>query len=176
MHPIASVGVLMGILIGLVIAFALLRFSNTNRRMKTEYDERQQAIRGKGYMLAFYTILTYEVLMIVLSIGEIRLPIEDYVLHFGGVILGCIALGTYCVWQGVYWGLNNNRRRYIVVFAVCGILNAIPVLGLLRGSGITENGKIGFPAINILVLIMMAILAVELIIKEVLDRREKEED
>ena len=171
-----SAGFTVGLAVGIILVVLLLKFANTNHKKETEYDERQQAIRGKGYMLAFYTILTYEVLMMVLAIGEIRLPIEDYVLHFGGVILGCIALGTYCVWQGVYWGLNNNRRRYIVVFAVCGILNAIPVLGLLRGSGITENGKIGFPAINILVLIMMAILAGELIIKEVLDRREKEED
>ena len=176
MRPMASFGMLIGLIIGLAIAMALFRFSNTNKKFKTEYDERQRELRGKGYMLGFYTIVFYEVFMMFLAIGEFELPITDYALHFGGIILGCIVLSAYCVWHGVYWGLNNNRKRYIIVFAVCAALNMIPLIGLFRGEGLTADGKLGAPIVNIMVLIMMAILAIELIIKEALDRREKEED
>ncbi len=106
----ASVGITVGIIVGLVIAFALLKVANTNHRMKTEYDERQQLIRGKGYMYAFYTILFYEVIMMIIDIGEFTLPIESYAIHCVGLILGVIVLGAYCIWNDVYWDLTTTRR------------------------------------------------------------------
>ncbi|MBQ8031551.1 MAG: hypothetical protein IJ260_08515 [Butyrivibrio sp.] len=172
----ASVGITVGIIVGLVIAFALLKVANTNHRMKTDYDERQQLIRGKGYMYAFYTILFYEVIMMIIDIGEFNLPIESYAVHCVGLILGVIVLGVYCIWNDVYWGLNNNKKSYYIIFAVCIIFNLIPIIGQARTGTLIQDGKIGLPILNIMVLIMMAVLGIEFIIKKLIGKNSPEEE
>ena len=172
----ASVGITIGIIVGLVIAFALLKAANTNHRMKTDYDERQQLIRGKGYMYAFYTILFYEVLMMIIDIGEFSLPIESYAVHCVGLIIGVIALGVYCIWNDVYWGLNNNKKTYYAIFVVCTIFNLIPVIGQARMGTLVQDGKIGLPILNIMVLVMMAVLGIVFIIKKLTGKNSSEEE
>lgn len=176
MNIFASYGAATGILVGLIIAVILFKFANTNHRTKTEYDERQKVIRGQAYMYGFYTIVVYECLMMVLSIGRLDLPVQEYMLHFAGVLLGCMVVGIYSIWHGVYWGLNNNRRRYVIIFAVCALLNAFPVIGALRSGTLMADGKPALPVVNLMVLIMLLVLGIELLIKQVADSRAESED
>ena len=170
-----SFGYVIGILVGLVIAVILLKYGNTNHRYKTQYDERQKEFRGKAYQYGFYTLLIFEVLTMLLEIGEISLPVPSYFLHFTGCIIGILVVTSYCIWKDVYWGLNNDRKRYGIVFLVCGILNAIPVIGALMHGGLIRDGKLESPATNLLVLIMMIVISAELLIKASLDKKEAEE-
>ncbi|MCR5734858.1 MAG: hypothetical protein K6G22_09665 [Lachnospiraceae bacterium] len=171
-----AIGVTAGLVIGLVIAFALIKVANTNRRMKTEYDERQQKIRGKSYMYGFYTILFYQVAVMILDIAEISLPIEKYALDFTGILLGCIVLCAHSVWNGVYWGLNNDRKRYYIIFAVAAVLNLLPIVGQAVSGTLLQNGKIGLVMLNIMVIIMMAVIVIEMVIKNMIDKKKAEED
>ncbi len=172
----ASVGITTGIIIGLVIAAVLIKAANMNHKMKTDYDERQRLIRGKAYMYAFYTVVIYQVLMVILSIGEIELPIERYALDFVGIILGCIVLGVYSIWNDVYWGLNNNKKKYAAIFVVATFFNLLPVVGQAMSGTLVVDGKIGLPILNIMVLIMMAVLGIELLIKRALNNRTTEQE
>ena len=106
-----SAGVAAGIVVGLIVAIALFAIANNNRKIKTEYDERQQKVRGDAYRYAFYTVIICEVILFILAFGEISLPVPAYVLHFAGMIAGVLVLSGYCIWKDAYWGLNNNRRR-----------------------------------------------------------------
>ena len=171
-----ATGVAVGLMVGLVIAFALLKAANTDHKMKTEYDERQQKIRGKSYMYGFYTILIYQVAVMFLHIAEINVPLETYALDFTGVLLGCIVLCAHSIWNGVYWGLNNDHKRYYIIFAVTIVLNIIPIAGQAASGTLLQDGKIGLPMLNIMVIIMMFILGIEMIIKSVIDRNKTEED
>ena len=170
-----SAGFVIGILIGLIVAVILLKYSNTNHRTKTQYDERQKELRGKAYQAGFYTMMIYEAILLVLEICEISLPVPGYILHFAGIILGSLVLASCCIWMDVYWGLNNNRRRYGIIFLVCGILNAIPVIGAVTHGGLLQNGGASVPVVNLLVLIMMFVIGGELLVKAFLDKREAEE-
>ncbi len=176
MNIAAMVGVATGIGIGLIICVAWFIFANTNRKVKTEYDERQQAIRNVGYKYAFYTVLFYEVIMMILAIGRVELPIVPYAQHFTGIILGCIVLGLYCVIKDVYWGLNNNRKRYLVVFAFTIVLNLIPIIMPAMNGTLFEDGQIGMLALNIMVIIMLAILGVALLVKQIQEGSKKDEE
>ena len=164
-----SIGLAVGIAVGLIIAALLVKYANKDHAVKSKYDERQEAVRGKAYRYAFYSIIIYEAVMLVLEIGQIKLPLPSYVMHFTGIIVGCLVLACYSIWKDVYWGLNNNRKRYAIIFLVCAALNAIPVV-------FTILGKTAFDAawLNALVLIMLAIVGIELLIKEGIDRREAE--
>ena len=80
-------GVAVGIFVGLIICAVLFRFANTNKKLKSEYDERQRAIRNLAYKYAFYTVMFYEVLMLVLGIGNVQIPAPAYAIHYFGIIL-----------------------------------------------------------------------------------------
>ena len=161
-----SAGVAVGICIGLIIAVALLLISNNNRKVKTEYDERQLRIRGDAYRFAFYTVVIYEVILLVVEIGGFTLPLESYVIHFAGILLGVLVLSGICIWKDAYWGLNNNRRRYGIILVVAGLLNAIPVAMTLIAD---TDGS--FPWVNLLTCIMLVVTGAELLLKQLLDKR-----
>ncbi len=166
----AMFGITIGLIVGLIIAAVLIKFSNTNRKYKTEYDERQKTERGKGYTIAFYTLMAYQCLMSLLSIGDIELPMHDFAIHFTGVVIAVTVNCVYCIWKEVYWGLNNDRKRYMIVFAVCMVINAFPVIGNIAASTLFVDGKIGLPMLNIMVLIMMAVIIITMIIKGMVNK------
>ncbi len=161
-----SAGLTVGILVGLILAFALILISNNNRKVRTEYDERQIRVRGDAYRYAFYSVIICEVILLILAFGEFTLPVPEYVLHFGGILIGCLVLCTYCIWKDAYWGLNNNRRRYGIILVVSGLLNAIPLFGAL-----SHKTTLDFPFVNLLTCIMLLVVGVELLLKQFLDRR-----
>ena len=165
-----------GLIIGLVLVVIFFKIANTNNKIKSEYDERQQRIRGKAYKYAFYTMILYHVFMIGLSFADISIPIEPYVSEFFGIFLGCTVLGGYCVWHDVYWGLNNNKKRDFVIFGVCLLLNLFPVVMPALSGEFARDGISGAPMINIMVIIMMLILLVELGIKHLIDKNKNDEE
>ena len=160
-----------GLVFGLVIAVIILKLVNPNHRAKTEYDERQKVIRGRGYMYGFYTIVIFECIQVIFSAGKIPMPVSDFVLHFCSIMLGCLVLCVYCIWNGAYWGINNNPKRYMAVFAAVCLLNAIPVIGAATHGGLIRDGESVTPIVNLMVLIMFGVIAVELLIKQMVDRR-----
>ncbi len=167
---IKGFGFAVGIMVGLVLVVVLFKMANTNNRIKTEYDERQEKIRGKAYRYAFYTTVICQAIVMTLSVGQIDLPIQDYVLQFASVLAGCTVLGVYCIWNDVYWGLNNDPKKYLIIFVIALALNAFAAIGSIVGGGIMEDGKLGLPMLNIMVIIMMLIVCIELIIKRCIDR------
>jgi hypothetical protein len=52
----------------------------------------------------------------------------------------------------------------------------LPLIGLLRGESLMENGRIGMPMLNIMVLIMLAAAGVTYLIRQAVDRKETEEE
>ena len=170
-----SIGYIIGILLGVILVIVFYKFSNTNHKTKTQYDERQKEFRGKAYQYAFYTLMIYEALLFILELCEISLPFPDYLLRLAGICLASLVLASYCIWKDVYWGLNNNRKRYGILFLVCGILNAIPVFGAMTHGGLFHEGEASVPAINLMVLVMMIVIGTELLVKQLLENREAEE-
>lgn len=175
MNIARSGGVAVGIMFGLLLCIILFKVANRNHKLQTEYDERQKEVRGRAYQYAFYTIAFYEVAMMIMSMGEFSLPVEEPILHFGGIILSALVLAVYSIRNGAYWGLNNNHRRYAIILLVAGILNAIPVVNSLVHGGMVEDGKLSFPFLNLLVLIVLLVLGAALLMEHAAEKREAEE-
>ena len=176
MSIMASLGAAVGIMVGAVICVLWFRYANTDTKIKTEYDERQQIIRNNGYRLAFYTMLTVQVVLILLAIGGFELPMVTYAQHFVGIMAGATALGVYCIWKEVYWGLNNNIMRYTALFIFTILLNCIPIVGAVKSNTLIVDGKIGMASLNIMVMIMLTVIVVTLLIKKFAGGSGKEEE
>ena len=165
----AAFGMVFGLMVGLVIAVILLKFSNKDHKFKTQYDERQEFIKGRGYKISFYTLLYLEALLAIFETSDISFGIDRYLVQFIVILISLAVLCVHSIWTGTYWGLNNNRKRYAVIFLICAALNAIPVVPMITGKTSLDSGWL-----NVIVLIMMAVIGIELIIKEIMDRREAE--
>lgn len=169
-------GVAVGVIVGLILVVVLYKLANTNHKTRTEYDERQKELRGRAYMYAFYTMLVFECVMMALGFAEVTLPVDAYLVHFTGIVISCMVLACYCIWHDVYWGLNNDPKRYIFVFAVLIVLNAVPVVRTLMEGTMIEDGKISSVAVNLIVLVMMLVLIVLLFIKGRMDQNAGQEE
>ncbi len=170
MYKSAGFGV--GIAIGIVLVVLLLKFANTNHKKETEYDERQKAIRGRGYMYGFYTMMVYEALMICIGMSGVTLPVAPIAIHFTGIVLGGMVLASYCVWKDAYWGLNNNLKRYAIVFLATAALNAIPIIASVKSDGFNLMDG---PILNLICLVMLGVLGVEFLAKYLMDKDGAEE-
>ncbi len=167
-----SIGMATGICFGLLVAVILIKLLNKDKKVKAEYDERQRQIRGRSYMFAFYSTVITEALMMLLSMGGFlkTLPVEEYVFHGASMFVGLMVLCIHSVWNGAYWGLNNNIKKYYITFIVLFIFNLMPFIGLIRGGLIIENGYIvNFPFLNCLVLIMYVVLGITLFARKRID-------
>ncbi|WP_051545606.1 hypothetical protein [Butyrivibrio sp. MC2021] len=164
-----------GLLVGLLVAMIIIKFANKDKKIKTQYDERQQNILNKGYKYGFYTMITCEAILICLGIGQVSLPFADYLLHFIAILAGCLVLCVYSIWNDAYWGMNNNKKSYLIIFAVLFVINLIPIVaGFLNGS-IKAEGVGSLPITNIIVVIWMALIGCTLLVKKIADSREEED-
>ena len=165
------VGIAVGIMIGLIICLILYRVMNKDGKIKTQYDEMQQIIRGKGYCYAFYAIMICEALLIPLSVGDVRLPFDNACLHFLIIFIGVIVHISYCVFKDAYVGLNTNMKRFMIIMIVVAVINFISAFAAFRTGEMMVNGQLQTPFINLLCGLLFVILAIELLIKKTIDKR-----
>ncbi len=176
MNEKVAMGVTFGIITGLVICVILFRFANKDKKIKTQYDERQELIRGRGYKYSFYTMLFLEVVLMMVKMAGISFPVEEYLIHMVVILVGTLVICVHSIWNGVYWGLNNDHRRYYIIFIVAVLLNIIPVASSFAHNAITTRGFDSLPMLNVFVLIWMAVIGISALIKKLVDNVKKEED
>ena len=156
-HAGRAFGLIFGIVVGLVLVAVLLRYMNTDHRMKTKYDEMQQAIRSKGYKYGFYTVLIAEALLCVVS-SAVTIPAEPIVIHFLPIFLGVVVQSSYSVWNGAEVGLNTNMKRYIVFAVIAALINFLAFFMAWRTGSLFEDNVLQAPFINLLCAVMFAIM------------------
>ena len=166
-------GVAVGLGTGIILCVVLFRYGNKDKKIKTSYDERQEAIRGVAFKYAFYTILVYEMILMAAGVAGITFPFPEYVVNFLGIMLGCTVLGVYCIWKDVFWGLNNNRKRYYVIYLLILLLNLFPIIIAGRSGGMILNQA---QLLNIMVIIMLTVLFVTMVLKSFVLRDHSGED
>ncbi len=174
-----AAGAITGIILGLAVCYILFKRLNNDHKVKSEYDERQRLIRGRSYMFAFYGTVITEAVMVCLSFSNVfaGLPIPEYVYHVFSMFVGLSTVVIHSVWNGAYWGLNNNVKKYTITFIVLFIINLVPFTGVIRNGIVIQNGYISnFPFMNFLVIVMMVVLAVTLFLRKRLDNMDSDRE
>ena len=144
------VGIAVGIMIGLIICLILYRVMNKDGKIKTQYDEMQQITRGRGYQYAFYTIMVCEVLLILFSVGNVRLPFDNACLHFLIIFIGVVIHITYCIFNDAYVGLNTNMKRFIIIMILVSVINFMSAFMAFKEGVMMIDGQFQPPFINLL--------------------------
>ena len=171
-----SMGWIIGIMVGIVLVVAILKLINRNGKAKTEYDERQKLERGKAYMVAFYATIFTCAVMMTLHIFEVGIEVLGINAWFLPIIVGIITQVSYSVFHDAYEGLNTNMSRFFILMAFIGGFNLVfAVIAFVR-NGLLKDGVVVPQFTNFLCGILFLILAVELLVKRVMDQRGERED
>ena len=169
-----SVGLAVGVLVGLVIAVLLLRYMNRDHKVRAEYDEMQKNIRNRGYMYGFYTILVFEALLCLIP-SFVRLPAERIVIHFLPIFLGVTVQASYCILKGAYVGLNTDLKRYWIVALAATAINFLSFFMAWKNGSLVVDGVLQAPFVNFLCALMFAVLGVFALLRKTADSEESEE-
>lgn len=169
-----TVGFMVGVLVGIVLVAIIIRKlnrKNSQGKYRTEYDERQQLIRGKGYAVGFYSIVVYLAVLMIVDMLGVKIPATLQIIAFTGIIVGIVADCCNCIWKGAYWGMNNKKNAYAIFFVVAGIINFGAFYMACRQGRVMENGMISTSVINLLCGIMLLAIGIASVVKSAADKR-----
>lgn len=142
-------GMVIGAIFGLLLVVVLLKITKTNGKIKCEYDERQEALRGRGFKYGFFTMMFCNMIYSFLWIGFGQMLIDIGAFLILTVVLGAGVYANYCIWNDCYFSLNENRNRLMVVFGGIGGFNlSFGLANLFSGKAI-ENGMLNYRSINL---------------------------
>lgn len=169
------IGIVVGFLVGLVIAVFIVGLTNKNKDGKFgkfEYDERQERLGGKSFKFAFLVTCGYTVLLTGLSIFNVSIPAVEPLIYFSILFVGVLAMSSFSIWNDSYWGLNTDRKQFIIIMTFVTLINFIvPIRFIIDGSFI-KDGKIGLSGLNLLCGILFLAIFVQDAIKRAIDKKE----
>ena len=176
--------ILLAVTLLLVMLIALLvYFIATKGTMeKFRFDERQEALRGRGFRLSFYVMLGYILwIFMVDTMGFIQ-PEYYTILYVLGLIIGVLVYAVYAIWNDCYFAMNEKRSTSIWIIAIVGIVNLI--VGIVNSKIFSKVGNgapfgIGIsktPLINLAVAVMFIVIAVTMVLKKMSAGRSAADD
>ena len=143
----------LGFVVGLVIAAAIvyvLRRRIKQKFGKTEYDERQKAVRGECYKVAFWLLVGFLALNgMFCNLTGIEWA-DSFVMSMTGVLLAIGVFVILCIRKDAYFTMNEQPRFYKRLFLVLiPIVAGTGVASILTGEGsFIENGQLTSEVIN----------------------------
>lgn len=164
--------ILAGVLVGILIALALILISRTNHSLKGQYDERQKLMKGKAFESAFYTGLGYLLLIYLLDLGHFRFPVQTGLVALIGGTLSLTVYVTQAVFTDAYIGLNEKYGRTMLIFIVCAFLNIFPAVSNYVNGTYVKNGVLSNTFGNVIILFMILYVMIIMTIKHLLSDRE----
>ena len=165
------IGLAVGIVVGLIVCVFVFRIVNTNKKLTTDYDERQERARGKAFKYAFYAMMVYEALLCVISSG-IEIPAEPLVIHFSVIFVGLVVLAIICIAKDAFAGQNTNMKRYTIVMVFVTLINILTAIVAVSGGIMVEDGKLQAPFCNLLCAVLFIVIYAAYGIKQLSDRRD----
>lgn len=162
-----------GIVIGLCICYVALKKINKNGKAKTEYDERQKVVRGKAYTWGFYAAMATNAILMLLSSIDGVTKMLGFSAFFIPIFVGIIAQMSYSIFKDGYVGQNTNMTKYIIFMTFVSIINFGFGIGQIITNTMIVDGVLQNGFINILCGTLFIVMAIELIIKKAIDKREE---
>ena len=163
--------------IGLFIVgvFGVLTFNS--KESKKGYDERQLAVRGRGYTYAYFTVMILSILHIFTK-DMISLPVSNELISLIILFISGIVLNIYIVFHDAYYIYkNNNCKKQFITYIIIFLLNAYYLIRSVSDHTLFKDGILQFrEGINLIAAVAIIILALNLVIKLIIDRCKKDEE
>ena len=167
-----AAGLFFGIALVVVVSTVMKLINKDNGT--TKYDEMQEKARGIAYKYAFWTVALIEGILGVLGLTEAysTFPLSGFMLHFTVLIIGIMVQVCYSIWHHAYIGLNTNFKKFAICCSLFSIFNLLSVVRSITQGKMYVDGQLDYPFVNLLVALMFIIIAIELAIRNYLDKKE----
>lgn len=166
------IGFVVGILIAVMIIVVLARIARRRDGAKGAYDERQVAARGRAYCIAYFTLLIYLAVWMVLRTLDIPFFATSLSVLLGALLSIAVFVG-YSIFHDAYFKASESPRTWIGVLCGIGGMNlALGIIRLFREEGIEERL---YNNVNLFVGALLVFVLSCVIIKRAMDRRGEEE-
>lgn len=123
------------IFIALLIIFFILTLKQSK---KSNYDERQELIRGRGYKYGFLTILSLDAIFLILN-GQVK--VSSLLMIMIPLFAGVWVFSMYTIWNSAYFALDQNKvKLFSWIFVIVGVMNCIKgIEGLIKKTLMDSN-------------------------------------
>lgn len=123
------------IFIALLIVFFILTLKQSK---KSNYDERQELIRGRGYKYGFLTIIILDAILLILN-GQVK--VSSLLMIMIPLFAGVWVFSMYTIWNSAYFALDqNNVKLFSWIFVIVGVMNCINgIEGLIKKTLMDSN-------------------------------------
>ena len=154
----------------MVLLVNVLKNDKNGTNGSSQYDERQLLIQGKAYKYAFFTLVSYH---LVIGMLTMILKIDfatTYVYMLIGLCVGVIVYVTYSLFHDAYIGMDESKNLSAGVAFFVGVCNA--------GSALFELDKMFVdgilqPEFGRLVIGLTAFyIGIILVVKKQMDKKE----
>lgn len=176
MNSYILAGTITGVVVGIVIAAVMLRFTKKNKKEKFTYDERQKVARGEGYKYAFYVLVIYNVAYACLDMALYHPWAEPMTGIMIGICLSVLVHVVYCIWHECYFSMNEEPVRVLSLFGGISVINVIIAVNQGMHGKLIENGMLTNYCANLIVAIMFGVIMIALVVKRAFRKNEIEED
>ena len=165
-------GIVCGVLAVALVCWLISRINKKTGVEKRNYDERQQAVRDKGFRYAYLTLLGCMALLAVLhSLDIVTGNVSGWL--FVAVIVSLLVHIIYSIYNDAYFRVSDSPKSFIALFSVLGLTNI--ALGIMkRINGEVEGVFPAYGDLNAVIGAMLLIAVVNILIKLWLDKRSEE--
>lgn len=173
---------IMGFICGLILVAVLCFITAYIKKrifgsVAEEYDERQQAIRGVGYKIAYLTAISIAVagglLDVIFDLHWVGLfPFAMFILW-----ISICVFATYAILRDAYFTLRSRRGLLTICFLAVGVANLIiGICSIALETGWMTDGKLNVECVNLLTGVCSFYLGCVLIYKHRHDLKLEEEE
>ena len=120
---------LLGLFFGIVtaiIAYLIVWMFFGGKHIKgNEFDERQYLVRGKAYRYGFFGIIFALLPLMIAFEWNVRLPVTPGFAMFLAMLIGIDVYAVYSIMNDAYFGIDANKTKLTVFFAIIILVNAL---------------------------------------------------
>ena len=167
-----TMGFIVGLLVAAVIAALVAVIAKRKGVGRGAYDERQQIARGKAFSMAYFTLLIYLAVWLIMRALEMPFAMQTMSV-FIGVLASLGVFVGYSIFHDAYFKASESPRAWITIICAIGLVNlGIGVARLIRSETIVERL---YDNMNLFMGLLFMVVLACIVIKRAIDRRGAEE-
>lgn len=167
-------GMLSGIAVGILLVIIIFKVTKTDGKMKCRYDERQEWVNGKSYKISFFIMMIYTAVYGILTVLEIKVPADNFVVMMLGISIAVAAQIIYRVQNESYISLNEKPIRLVVMFILLGLGNIVVGIANIIHGEVFVDGVLTFRSTNLIVGILCGLVSTIVLVKHIKAAKEEE--
>ena len=133
-------GVAVGLVVTLVIAALVALIFRKSGAMCHDYDERQQAARGRAFRTAYFTLAVLIIANGLYVLATDRPWCDGFTAAFIPLCASAAVFAIQCIMRDAYLSVSSRPKSTLVLFSLVGALNiGLGLMNLVQGRILSDN-------------------------------------